>query len=106
MGVHRGRGALAAGTLFLALAWPVPARAESTAYNAFVGVGSAVCTLVYSPVKVAYAASGLVVTGLAFLWSFGDTDVTGTLWRTTVGGDYVITPSHLEGRRDIRFTGG
>ena len=103
---QRIRGPLAAAVLIGVLAWPAPARAQSTAYNALVGAGSAVCTVVYSPLKVAYAASGLVVTGLAFLWSFGDTEVAGTLWRTTVGGDYVVTPSHLEGRSDLRFTGG
>ena len=104
--VQRLRSPLAALVLIGVLAWPAPARAESTAYNAVVGVGSALCTVVYSPLKVAYAASGLVVTGLAFLWTFGDTRVAGPLWRTTVGGDYVVTPSHLEGRRDLRFRGG
>lgn len=105
MGTRRLQRLLSVLALCVALAWPAPARAESTAYNAFVGVGSALCTIVYSPLKVAYAASGLVVTGLAFLWSFGDTDVAGPLFRTTVGGDYVVTPSHLEGRRDLHFTG-
>ena len=86
-----------------------PARAEdgepSTAYTGMVGVGAALCTLVYSPLKVVYATTGAVVTGLAFLWSF-DTGVTSTLWRTTVGGDYVVTPAVLEGQRDLRFRGG
>jgi hypothetical protein len=70
-----------------------------------VGVGSALCTIVYSPLKIVYATTGLVVTGLAFLWSFGDSEVTGRLWRTTVGGDYVVTPSVLEGDRDLQFRG-
>lgn len=86
-----------------------PARAEeeaSTAYVALVGVGSALSTLVYSPVKLVYATAGLVVTSFAFLLTFGDTDVAGQLFETTVGGDYVITPAHLEGRRDLRFRGG
>ncbi len=102
---HRLQRALAALALIAVLGWPLPARAESTSYNAFVGVGSALCTVVYSPLKIAYAASGLVVTGLAFLWTFGDTRVSGPLWRTTVGGDYVVTPSHLEGHRELRFRG-
>lgn len=101
------RRALAACALAAVLTSPGTARGEepSTAYNALVGVGSAVCTVVYSPLKVAYAASGLVVTSLAYLWTFGDTEVAGPLWRTTVGGDYVVTPSHLEGQRDLRFRG-
>jgi hypothetical protein len=93
--------------LVAALASPAAAQdgEPSTAYNGLVGLGAAVCTIVYSPLKVVYAASGLVVTSLAFLWTFGDTEVAGPLWRTTVGGDYVVTPSHLEGRRDLRFRG-
>lgn len=98
---------LAACVLVVALA--APARAEdgepSTAYNGMVGVAAALCTIVYSPLKVVYAGTGLVVTGLGFLWSFGDGDVTGRLWRTTVGGDYVVTPAVLEGDRELHFRG-
>ncbi len=91
----------------VAFAAPAAAQDEepSTAYDGLVGLGSALCTIVYSPLKVAYAATGLVVTSLAFLWTFGDTDVAGPLWRTTVGGDYVVTPAVLEGRRSLRFRG-
>ena len=39
------------------------------------------------------------------LWTFGNTEVAGPLWRTTVAGDYVVTPAHLEGQRDLRFRG-
>jgi hypothetical protein len=71
-----------------------------------VGVGAALCTLVYSPVKVVYATGGLVVSGLAWLWTLGDGDIAGSIFRSSVGGDYVVTPSHLEGERDLRFRGG
>ncbi len=107
--IRQARLRRVAATCALVAAFASPARAQdeepSTAYSGMVGVGAAICTLVYSPLKVVYAASGLVVTGLAFLWSFGDGDVTGALWRTTVGGDYVVTPSVLEGHRDLRFRG-
>jgi hypothetical protein len=99
---------LAAAASVALLAAPGAARAgegDSTAYTALVGTGSALCTLVYSPIKVVYAVTGLVVTSFAYVWSFGNTDVAGPLLRTTVGGDYVVTPSHLEGERDLRFTG-
>ncbi len=99
-----------AATLALAAALtlaPVTARAEeeSLAYSGIVGVGSLLCTLVYSPLKVAYASSGLVVSGLAWMWTLGDTSVSGPIYTAAVGGDYVLMPSHLEGRQDLHFIG-
>jgi hypothetical protein len=90
----------------LALA-PSPARAEeeSLAYEGAVGLGAALSTLVYSPVKLAYAAGGLVVSGLAWLWSGGDSSVTKAVFTASVGGDYVVTPAHLEGSRPLEFVG-
>lgn len=90
----------------LALA-PPAARAEedSLAYEGVIGVGAAVCTLVYGPLKLAYAAGGLVVSGLAWLWSAGDTGVAGPIFAASLGGDYVVTPAHLEGRRPLEFVG-
>ena len=86
---------------------PTPARAEqdSLAYSGIVGVGSVLCTLVYSPLKVTYAATGLVVSGLAWMWTLGDTSVSGPIYTATIGGDYVLMPSHLEGRQDLHFIG-
>ena len=84
---------------------PIAARADenSLAYNGIVGVGSVIGTLVYSPLKVAYAASGLVVSGLAWIWTLGDTSVSAPIYMATIGGDYVLLPSHLEGQQDLHF---
>jgi hypothetical protein len=104
------RSASFVATLALAAALilaPVAARAEeeSLAYVGIVGVGSVICTLVYSPIKVAYAATGLVVSGLAWMWTLGDTNVSGRIYSDAIGGDYVLMPSHLDGREDPRFNG-
>jgi hypothetical protein len=110
MGPTSSRATLATLALSVALALaPRAARAgeeASLAYDGLVGVGSVVCTLVYSPLKVAYAAGGLAVSGLAWMWTFGDTGVAGPIYRASVGGDYVFMPAHLEGRRDLHFVGG
>ena len=100
-----GRRALAI-ALLLAMA-PPSARAEEEgpAYSALVGIGAAVCTLVYSPLKVVYATGGSVVSGLAWLWTLGDTSVAGPILRSSVKGDYVVTPRHLEGQRSLHFVG-
>lgn len=48
---------------------------------------------------------GLTVGSLAWLFTFGDSDVAGPILIKSIGGDYVVTPSHLEGKRDLQFTG-
>ena len=99
------------GALLLALALlsaPLPgvaAEPESAAYSGLTGVGASLCTLVYAPLKVAYAIGGTVISGFAWAWTLGDTDVSGPILRAAVRGDYVVTPAHLEGRRDLHFVG-
>jgi hypothetical protein len=70
-----------------------------------VTVSAALCTLVYSPVKLAYAASGLVIGSLAWMWSFGRRRVTRPIFDAALRGDYLITPEHLTGKRKLRFIG-
>ena len=90
------------------LSAPLPGLAEETesaAYTGLTGVGAALCTLVYSPLKVAYALGGTVISGFAWVWTLGDTDVAGPILRSAVLGDYVVAPAHLEGRRGLQFVG-
>ena len=93
----------------LLLLAPHPARAErgdeSTGYNAMIGIGSTLCTLVYTPLKVVYAAGGSLISGLAWMWTLGDTEVAGPIFFTSIRGDYVVTPSNLEGRDELHFVG-
>ena len=106
---HRSKR-IAAGIGFAVMlaAAPGAARAadESLAYAGLVGAGAALRTLVYAPLKIAYAAGGLVISGLAWAWTAGDTYVSGPIYTASVGGDYVITLGHLEGRRSVMFLGG
>jgi hypothetical protein len=78
---------------------------DSLAYEGVIGVGATVCTLVYSPIKLAYAAGGMVISGLAWLWTVGDTSVAGPIYTSSLGGDYVVTPAHLDGSRPLEFVG-
>lgn len=103
MSRRRLRSALAALSMIACLAAP-PARA-GTAGDAVAGAGAAICSLVYAPLKLTYAAGGLVVSGMAWLWTFGDSDVAGPIFRGALGGDYVVMPAHLRGDRDLRFVG-
>ena len=83
------------------------AHAKSTglASEGLVGLGAALSSLVYSPIKVVYAAGGTALSALVLLWTFGDTHVAGPIFTQTVGGDYVVTPAHLAGDKRLEFFG-
>lgn len=102
----RALAALAVTALVLA---PASAWGESSdaamARDGGVGVGSAFATILYAPLKVVYAAGGLVVGGLAYVFSGGDGEVARTVLTPSVLGDYVITPAHVRGETPIEFFG-
>lgn len=103
-GSSRRLAALVAALALLLLA-PAAAAEDSTAYTAVTGVGASLATLVYAPFKLVYAAGGTVVSGLAWVFTLGDTSIAGPILRGAVTGDYVVTPAHLEGRRSLHFDG-
>jgi hypothetical protein len=61
--------------------------------------------LVYMPVKVVYATLGGLTGGLAFVLTGGRMDTATAIWRPSLGGTYVITPSMLRGEDPIYFSG-
>lgn len=69
------------------------------------GAGSAVSSIVYFPFKMAYAIAGGIVGAGAYAATAGNSQVANTIWRSSMGGDYVITPSVLEGKEQLHFTG-
>lgn len=75
------------------------------AKDAGVGLGSAIASLLYAPVKTAYALGGVVVGGLAWAFSGGDAEVARVVLEPSVLGDYVITTGHLTGQQQIEFFG-
>ena len=90
----------------LALA-PVSAMADrgDLAKEAGIGAGTALATLIYAPVKIAYALGGLIVGGLAWGFSGGDSDVAGVILTPSLRGDYVLSPRQLQGKEEIEFFG-
>ena len=103
---NRARRALLACVVVLVLA-PQGARANDDSMESEAGLGalSAVCSLLYGPVKVVYAIGGLVIGGLAWGLSGGDGDVLKAVVTPAVRGDYVVTPPILRGERPIEFFG-
>jgi hypothetical protein len=62
-------------------------------------------TIPYGALKVGFALLGGVVGGMTYALSGGDTEAAKSVWKTTMYGTYIITPSHLKGERPIRFLG-
>jgi len=82
------------------------AEEESSPSNeAALGVGSFFLTLVYTPVKMAYAILGGVVGGFTYALTGGNLDTAQNVWEPSVYGTYVITPDHLKGNEPVRFVG-
>jgi hypothetical protein len=75
------------------------------AKEAGVGFGSALVSLVYGPTKILYATGGVLVGGLAFAFSGGDSEVAQVILTPSVRGDYVVTPAQLRGQEEIEFFG-
>ena len=75
------------------------------AYSGLVGVGAALGTLVYAPLKIGYALSGTLLSGMAWAWTAGDGDIATSIVRSAVRGDYVVRPAHVEGDEKLAFLG-
>jgi hypothetical protein len=69
------------------------------------GAGALVVNLVYIPLKMVYAILGGIVGGGTYLVTAGNEQAANTVWRSALGGDYVITPQMLAGQQPINFSG-
>ncbi|GIW42153.1 MAG: hypothetical protein KatS3mg076_2730 [Candidatus Binatia bacterium] len=69
-------------------------------------VGTVLVNVPYVPAKAVFAAGGALLSGLAYVASFGDRALADRIWTRAVGGSYVVTPRMLEGREPVRFLGG
>ena len=76
-----------------------------TVSSAGMQAAAGVSTLLYLPLKLAFAIGGGVVGGLAYAFSGGNEQAAKSIWTTSLYGTYIITPDHLEGNRPIRFLG-
>jgi hypothetical protein len=77
----------------------------STASDVGVGVASFLVSVPYFVGKSVMALVGGIVGGFTYLFSGFNKNAADQVWYTTIPGDYIITPDHLRGKRDIRFTG-
>lgn len=61
--------------------------------------------LLYIPAKLTYAVVGSVVGGGTYLVTAGNTQAANAVWRSALGGDYVLTPQMIAGEQPINFSG-
>lgn len=85
--------------LLLSLAGGSEARAEGPWKEAGLGIASVLGSVIYSPVKVQYAALGAVTGGVAWVVTGGNTELAQKIWKPALSGDYVITPETLRGNK-------
>jgi ABC-type Fe3+-siderophore transport system permease subunit len=108
-GTHSLAALMIAGCLVAGLALaPLAASASSgssIAKEAGLGAASGLATIVYMPVKLAYAIGGTIVGGLAYVFSGGDSEVAKVVLTPATAGDYVITPSILRAEQELEVFG-
>ena len=98
------RGLVGVAVLGLGLAGARPAEA---AWLEDAGWGSltVLTNVVYMPAKLVYATLGGLTGGLTYGLTGGNLDTAETVWVTSMGGTYVVTPGMLRGEEAIAFTG-
>ncbi len=61
--------------------------------------------VVYVPAKLAYAGIGIFVGAATWAVAGGKPKLAKRVWKLALGGDYLITPSMVEGTEPIEFSG-
>jgi hypothetical protein len=91
-----------------ATAGPQVAQPENGGVN-WKGAGIAAAALVanvgYIPAKTVYAILGGITGGFGYALTGGNQQAANTIWRSSLGGDYVVTPDMLSGKAPIHFSG-
>jgi len=84
---------------------PQPADNNVNWPGAGYGAGALLCNVLYIPAKLTYAILGGIVGGGTYLVTAGNQQAANTVWRSSLGGDYVVTPQMLAGTQPINFSG-
>jgi hypothetical protein len=70
-----------------------------------IGAGAVVSNLVYVPAKLVYGILGGIAGGAGYALTGGNKQVADSIWRSSLGGDYVLTPDMMAGKEPIYFSG-
>ncbi len=69
------------------------------------GAAALASNVVYIPAKLVYGVLGGLVGGASWALTGGNTQTSDTIWRSSLGGDYVVTPDMLQGKQPVHFSG-
>jgi hypothetical protein len=70
-----------------------------------IGAGTVAGNILYVPAKLAYGILGGITGGASYLLTGGNTQTANTIWRSSLGGDYVLTPDMVAGQKPVHFSG-
>jgi hypothetical protein len=70
-----------------------------------IGAGTIASNVFYMPAKLAYGILGGIGGGAAYALTGGNKQVANTIWRSSLGGDYIVTPDMLTGKERLHFNG-
>ena len=86
---------------------PVSAEEQATVNPQGVGLQAAswLLTVPYGAVKSAYALSGGMVGGLAWVATGGNLEPAKGVWVPSMTGDYIVQPENLTGEKRLQFVG-
>lgn len=84
---------------------PQPADGNVNWKGVGIGAGTVAGNIFYVPAKVVYGILGGITGGASYLVTGGNTQTANTIWRSSLGGDYVLTPDMVSGQKPIHFSG-
>jgi hypothetical protein len=70
-----------------------------------IGAGTVAGNVLYVPAKMVYGILGGLTGGASYLLTGGNTETANTIWRSSLGGDYVLTPDMIAGQKPVHFSG-
>jgi hypothetical protein len=84
---------------------PQPAQGGVNWKGVDVGAGTVAGNVFYMPAKVVYGLLGGIAGGAGYALTGGNTQVANTIWRSSLGGDYILTPDMITGKDPVHFSG-
>ncbi len=84
---------------------PQPAGGGVNWSGAGYGAAAVLGNVLYIPAKLVYAIAGTLVGGASYLITAGNIQPSETIWRSSLGGDWVITPDMVAGNQPLNFSG-
>src|ERR1700680_2272861 len=63
-----------------------------------VGAGTVASNILYVPAKLVYGILGGITGGASYVLTGGNIQTANTIWRSSLGGDYVLKPEMINGQ--------